>query len=278
MDPPPVALHTRAVTVDAAVREVLAGRDGTWAVYGRNLGTGETVEIDADVAMPAQSSLKAGVLVVFERRVDDGSIDPDRRIEMRDGDRESGSGVLRHLAAGLEPTLNDLAWLMTIVSDNVATEMLMRELGGAAAVDAELDRIGLPTARTNDPLPGTFAHFRSSPRDLAELYTHLGARSREMLYQQQTLDFLARRVPHDPNLADHGLTPPVRFFGKAGWGGNELVDAARFETADAAWVVAAMAKDLPDFRHRADFVGPRTLADVGELLWREWGGGVAEWT
>ena len=94
-----------------------------------------------------------------------------------------------------------------------------------------------------------------------------------MLYRQQSLDFLARRVPHDPDAADYGLTPPVRFFGKAGWGGTEIVDAARFETADAAWVVAVMGRDLPDIWHRADFVGPRTLADIGELLWREWGGG-----
>lgn len=266
------------MTLETDVRDVLAGREGTWAVYGRNLGTDETVAIDADVVMPAQSSLKAGVLVVFERRVDDGSVDPDRRVAIRDDDRQLGSGVLRYLAAGLEPTLNDLAWLMTIVSDNVATEMLIRELGGNAAIDDELARIGMATARTNDPLPGTFAQFRSSPRDLAELYTHLGPRSREMLYRQQTVDFLARRVPHDPDVSDYGLTPPVRFFGKAGWGGTEIVDAARFETADAAWVVAAMGRDLPDFWHRADFVGPRTLADIGELLWREWGGGASEWT
>jgi len=266
------------VTLETDVRAVLAGREGTWAVYARNLGTDATVEIDADTVMPAQSALKAGVLVVFERRVDDGSVDPERRVAMCDDDRQLGSGVLRYLAAGLEPTLNDLAWLMTIVSDNVATEMLVRELGGNAAIDAELDRIGLPTARTDDPLPGTFAQFRSSPRDLAELYTHLGARSREMLYRQQTVDFLARRVPHDPDVADHGLTPPVRFFGKAGWGGTEIVDAARFETADAAWIVAAMARDLPDLWHRADFVGPRSLADIGELLWRAWGGGASEWS
>ena len=265
------------MTLETQVRDLVAGRAGTWGVYARHLGTGEIVAINADVVMPAQSSLKTGILVVFERRVDDGAIDPERRVPMRDDDRESGSGVLRYLGAGLEPTLNDLAWLMIIVSDNVATEMLMRELGGAAAIDAELDRLELPTARTNDPLPGAFAHFRASPRDLAELYTHLGPRSREILYRQQSLDFLARRVPHDPGVADYGLTPPVRFFGKAGWGGTEIVDAARFETADAAWIVAAMGKDLPDLWHRADFVGPRTLADIGDLLYRDWGGGAVEW-
>ena len=263
--------------LEADLRALLDGRAGTWAVYARNLTTGETVAIDADTIMPAQSSLKAGVLVVYERMVDSGAVDPERRVVMRDDDRELGSGVLRYLDAGLEPTLNDLAWLMTIVSDNVATEMLMRELGGAAAIDIELDRLGLATARTNDPLPGALAQFRSSPRDLAELYTHLGARSREMLYRQQRLDFLARHVPHDPDVEDFGLTAPVRFFGKAGWGGAEIVDAARFETDTAAWVVAAMGRDLPDLFHRPDDVGPRTLADIGAALFAAWGADAGDW-
>jgi len=265
------------VTLEADVRGVLAGRAGTWAVYARNLTTGEIVAIDADTVMPAQSSLKTGVLVVYERLVDDGSVDPERRVTLSDDEREAGSGVLRYLDAGLQPTLNDLAWLMIIVSDNVATEVLMRELGGAAAIDVELDRLGRTTARTNDPLPGTFAQFRTSPRDLAELYTQLGPRSREILYRQQTVDFLARRVPHDSEVADYGLTPPVRFFGKAGWGGTEIVDAARFETADTTWVAAAMGRDLPDLFHRADDVGPRTLADIGELLFEAWGADAGEW-
>jgi beta-lactamase class A len=265
------------VTLEAEVRELLTDRAGTWGVYARHLQTGETVAIAADVAMPAQSSLKAGVLVVFEQRVDDGTVDPERRVTMRDDDRALGSGVLRYLGAGLEPTLSDLAWLMIIVSDNVATEMLVRELGGAAAIDAELDRLGLPTARTNDPLPGTMAQFRSSPRDLAELYTHVGARSREILYRHQMLDLLPRRVPHVPDMVDYGLAAPVRVYGKAGWGACELVDAGRFETDTAAWVVAAMAKDLPDLWHRPDDVGPRTMADIGAACFRAWGADAGDW-
>ncbi len=88
------------MTLEADVRALVDGRAGTWGVYARNLATGETVAIRADEVMPAQSSLKAGMLVVYERRVDEGSVDPSRRVVLRDDDRSSGSGVLRHLAAG----------------------------------------------------------------------------------------------------------------------------------------------------------------------------------
>ncbi len=265
------------MSLDRELHELVAGRSGTWGVYARNLATDETIAINADVSMPAQSSLKTGVLVVYEQRVESGSIDPGRRVTVTADDHELGSGVLRYLAPGLTPTLDDLAWLMTIVSDNVATLMLMRELGGAAAIDAELDRLGLATARTNDPLPGTMAAFRSSARDLAELYTHIGPRSREILYRQQLLDLLPRHLPHVPDMVDYGLTAPVRVYGKAGWGACELVDAGLFETETAAWVIAAMAKDLPDLWHRSDFVGPRTLADIGAACFRAWGADAGDW-
>ncbi len=121
------------------------------------------------------------------------------------------------------------------------------------------------------------ARFRASPRDLAEVYTHLGPRSREILFRHQLLELLPRRLPHAPDLSDHGLTAPVRVFGKAGWGACELVDSGLFETDRASWVVAAMAKDLPDLFHRADDVGPRTLADIGATLFDAWGADAGEW-
>jgi hypothetical protein len=265
------------VTLETEINALLDGRAGTWGVYARNLTTGETVAIDADAVMPAQSSLKTGVLVVYERRVDDGSVQPDRRVQLRDDDRVMGSGVLRYLDAGLEPTLDDLAWLMITVSDNVATKMLVRELGGADVVSDELARLGLPTARALSPQPGGPVDFRATPRDLAEVYTHVGPRGREILFRHQLLDLLPRRLPHAPDVSDHGLTAPVRVYGKAGWGACEIVDSGLFETGSAAWVAAAMAKDLPDLWHRADFVGPRTLADIGDLLYRTWGDGDSEW-
>jgi beta-lactamase class A len=43
--------------------------------------------------------------------------------------RFDGAGVLRYLDDGLSPTLDDLAWLMIIVSDNSATAMLVEALG-----------------------------------------------------------------------------------------------------------------------------------------------------
>jgi hypothetical protein len=265
------------VTLETEVRALVTGRAGSWGVYARNLTTGETVAVNADAVMPAQSSLKTGVLVVFEQRIDDGSVQPDRRIVLRDDDRVLGSGVLRYLGAELEPTLNDLAWLMMTVSDNVATKMLVRELGGPEVVTDALVRLGLPTARAHLPEPSGPVNFDASPRDLAEVYTHVGPRAREILFRHQLVDLLPRHLPHVPDVGDYGITAPVRVYGKAGWGACEIVDSGLFETDANGWVAAAMAKDLPDLFHRPDDVGPRTLADIGAALFAAWGADAGDW-
>jgi hypothetical protein len=49
------------------------------------------------------------------------------------------------------------------------------------------------------------------------------------------------------------------------------------ETDTAAWVVAAMARDLPDLWHRPDDAGPRTMADIGAACFRAWGADAGDW-
>ena len=245
-------------------------RVGTWGVYARHLDTGETVAIRADEVMPAQSSVKVCVLLAYTKRIRLGNDERDRRVTLLSEDHEMGSGVLRYLAPGLSPTLDDLAWLMIVLSDNIATRALIRELGGPEIVNAEMDALGVPQLRLHDSLQQGASYFTATPHDLAEVYTHLDEHAREILYRVEKVDFLPRRIPHVPAAIDHGLTAPVRVYGKAGWGACECVDAGLFETDECSWVIAAMAKDLPGLWQQTDDEGPRTLADIGETIYATW--------
>jgi beta-lactamase class A len=104
--------ENRLVTVEDELRMMIDSRAGTWGVYARHLDTGETVAIRAGEVMPAQSSVKVGVLLAYTKRIRLGNDEPDRHVTLLDEDHELGSGVLRYLAPGLSPTLDDLAWLM----------------------------------------------------------------------------------------------------------------------------------------------------------------------
>ena len=258
------------VALEDTLRTMIDGRAGTWGVYARHLDTGETVAIRADEVMPAQSSVKVCVLLAYTKRIRLGNDERDRRVTLLSEDHEIGSGVLRYLAPGLSPTLDDLAWLMIVLSDNIATRALIRELGGREIVNAEMDALGVPQLRLHDSLQQGASYFTATPHDLAEVYTHLDEHAREILYRVEKVDFLPRRIPHVPAAIDHGLTAPVRVYGKAGWGARECVDAGLFETDECSWVIAAMAKDLPGLWQQTDDEGPRTLADIGETIYHAW--------
>src|SRR5262249_12147944 len=133
------------VPLEPDIRALLAEAGGRWGVYARNLGTGETVGVDADTPMYTASAAKTFILVHYARLVAAGACDPDRRVAITSDDQVLGTGVIRFLAPGLAPTMNDLATLMIIVSDNSATDVVLREVGGADAVNATMDELGLPT-------------------------------------------------------------------------------------------------------------------------------------
>ena len=258
-----------------SVGALLAERRGRFGVYARNLSTNEVVAINADEVMPAESSVKTAILVHYEREVDAGRVDPKQRVSLASV-RFDGSGVLRYLDDGLMPTLDDLAWLMIIVSDNVATAMLVDTLGGADAINETARRFGSPTTRwfgstTLERAVAGQVVSESSPRDLAELYTHLGERARRVLFRQQFQGGLPARLPHNAFAEDIGVEMPVRVYNKTGLGIGRFVDSALIETATAAWVVAAMADEQIDFMGPPEETAMATFGNIGAVLYDAWG-------
>ncbi len=259
------------------MRAVVTDRPGTYGIYARNLTTGETVGVNADLVLPTESAAKTFILVHYAALVTAGGLDPARRIEMTAEDAAYGSGVLRFLAPGLAPTLEDYAWLMIIVSDNLATQVVLRAVGGADAVNATTAELGLATANVNP----AFSHSpdemsdelfgSATPRDLAEIYTHLDERCRKILFRQQFMNFLPRTLPQISMSTDWGFDMPVRVYNKTGLGLGTCIDSGLFETDDAAWIVAAQAKDQQDFAMRPEDAAPSAFAEIGQMLFDHWG-------
>jgi beta-lactamase class A len=271
-----LVLEGVAMGLADSVAEVFSGQPGVFGVYARNLETDETIAINADRVLPAESAAKTFVLAYYSRLVSSGAIDPTSRIRLDDQNRHIGTGVLRFLADGLEPTLGDLAWLMIIVSDNTATAMLMQSIGGPTDVNAAMRDLGYPTANLNESITVESAlagepFSTSSPRDLAEIYTKLDDGSRAILFRQQYLIGLPRRLPHVSHAVDVGITMPVRVYNKTGNGAGTFIDSGLFETNKCSWVVAAMAAEQTDFASRADDFAPTAFGAIGEMLYNAWG-------
>ena len=95
----------------------------------KHLDSGAIIRHNADETFFTASTFKVPVLVELYRQVDDGKIDLNQRVEMTDDMRAPGGGVLKELGAGLALTVHDLAMLMTIISDNTATDMVYNMVG-----------------------------------------------------------------------------------------------------------------------------------------------------
>jgi beta-lactamase class A len=264
------------MSIQQQITDVLGDAPGTFAIYARHLGTDEIVDINGSQVLPAESAAKVFILLYYRRLVESGRCDPAQRIELTDDDRYWGTGVLRYLGAGIQPTLDDLAWLMVIVSDNVATAMLLQAIGDQAAVNAAMHELGLESAQLNPAITvetamAGEAFATATPRDLAEAFTFLDDHAKEMLFRQQNQMSLPRRLPQAADASDVDIQMPLLVYNKTGNGPGTCVDSGLFETATASWVVAAMASGQTDFASRADDTAPTAFARIGELLYHEWG-------
>jgi beta-lactamase class A len=90
--------------------------------------------------LPAASVIKIAILLELYLQAEEG-LDLSERRPLREEDRTEGSGVLSCLKAGASLALEDLAWLMIIVSDNAASNMLIDRLG-CTRINDRMQRLG----------------------------------------------------------------------------------------------------------------------------------------
>ncbi len=112
-------------------------------VAARHVESGERVDVDGDRPFPTASVFKIPVLATAGVQLAQGTIRLDQRIAVQDADQRFGSGILSYFDAGVSPTVHDLLTLMTIVSDNTATDMMLDLLGGPGAVERHMHTLGL---------------------------------------------------------------------------------------------------------------------------------------
>lgn len=107
----------------------LEGMSGDVGVYLRNLVTGETRGYAADKPVVAASVIKIPVMIEAFRQARDGLLDLSETHRLADDERLPSCGTLKAMHTGIEMTLLDLTKLMIIVSDNAATNILIRRVG-----------------------------------------------------------------------------------------------------------------------------------------------------
>ena len=137
--------------MDTEKEEVLGlldGIPGKKGFYYRNLVTGETWSLNPKLPLVAASVIKIPVLVEIFARLEVGEAEKGERHSVRREEKLPSCGALNYLHDGLEVTLEDLYTLMIILSDNTATNILIRKFG-MDRINARMRALGLTVTAVN---------------------------------------------------------------------------------------------------------------------------------
>jgi beta-lactamase class A len=98
---------------------------GTMGISVKNLNTGQTFPVNADVRFPTASLIKVAVMVEAYHQIAEGKIRRDTPVTLHEADKAGDETVpLNMLHDGIELTVVDLLNLMIAYSDNTATNLI----------------------------------------------------------------------------------------------------------------------------------------------------------
>jgi beta-lactamase class A len=212
-----------------------------------DLTTGFQTGFNASASMPAASTIKIPVMVEVFQQLQEGRFTLDRRVTLLPGDKDWGSGELCDAPAGSTYSVSELLEKMIDISDNTATNMLIR-IVGRSSINASMRRLGLK--RTH--LAGDIRTdgwtirrtLRTSPYDLVRL---LALMARRKLVNEWSSNEMISILEDDQfnTLLPEPLPEDITIAHKTGSLFDTLNDAGIVYADDAPYVIAVMTTGLP---------------------------------
>lgn len=148
---------------------------------------GNLVDLRGASSLPAASTIKVPILVAFLQDVETGKIRLDETLTIQQGDIAEGSGEFQYLPPGEQISALETATKMITISDNTATNMIIRRLGGPEQLNQRFRAWGLSNTAIRNPLADLSGSNTTSARDLTTLLSSvaqgelLSLRSRDRL-------------------------------------------------------------------------------------------------
>ena len=116
------------LSLEARIKAELTSYNGKMSVYIDDFN-GNKVEINADDTFETASTIKTFILIDLFQQVHDGTKSLNDMLTYTEDNKIDGSGVIQSLDIGVTMSVKNFATLMIIVSDNVATNILIDYLG-----------------------------------------------------------------------------------------------------------------------------------------------------
>jgi beta-lactamase class A len=275
--PAPQVASTDTVPLHRTLDSLARHFHGVLGYSIHNLDTGERLTLRGDETFPTASLIKVPILVTLFDLADKGMISLDDQLTMLKIDQVPGSGVLQFMHPGMTLSVRDAAVLMSILSDNTATNLILDKVA-IRRVWQKMEALGLPHTKVHSKVflrlasvaPDSSAKYGlgvTTPNEMAHLFELLANgkavnpradsamldildKNQDMESMQRTVSGLA--VPHKTGATDSVRTECALF---------------RLQTRIVA---CALTKDNADTKWVVDNEAQLALGRIGEAIMRTW--------
>ena len=257
----------RVEKVLGEARQKVEDYPGVAGLYVRDLDGDYGYGVRPDEQFFSASIIKVPVMVAVYRKVEKDELDFSEQVEIKEEDWAAGAGWLQWEKAGTKQTVGDLLILMMTQSDNVATNALIRRVGGADHVNEVARSLGAKDTLLYQKVSSERGAVpaldnRTTPRDMATMLQKIaeGEAASEKscgymidLMHMNELDWWL----------DAGLPAGVDAANKAGWLYKVYGDVGIVKYQDHRYVVAILTK------HGAATVvdGQVLIEDLSRAVW-----------
>lgn len=248
-------------------RRVVESYSGTAGFYALDLKSGAGYGVRPDEPFFSASTIKLPVMVAVYRRIDEGKLAYGDVFQTTEEDWAAGAGWLRWDTPGATTTVEDSLWLMITQSDNVATNALVRQIGGPEYVNEVARSLGARDTVLYEKLSSERAAVpsldnRTTPRDMALML-------REITSKDAASDFACEEMlglMRQNNLEywmEAGVPEGMPVANKAGWLDATYNDVGFVEYRDRPYILATFTK----YGEKKMEQGAQPLQNVSEAVW-----------
>jgi beta-lactamase class A len=178
------------------IQQVVEKSGVSMGIALRHIESGEEILLNADSYYPLASVVKVPLLVEACCQMAAGTFRPTDRWTLSVVDKNLPSGILLFLDDGLTPTVKDILTLMIIISDNTATDIVLKRLT-KEAVNRRMRSLGLEHTHVTLTIRELFEQVIPNADPTQDLYEL----DRQSIAMGSPRDSLAYRLTPENNVA-----------------------------------------------------------------------------
>jgi beta-lactamase class A len=203
------------------------------------------VNINSKAPLAAASTIKLPVLVALFQDVDQGKINLEEQLIMTKDVVASGSGGMQYEPPNSKFSVLKTAEQMMTNSDNTATNMLIKRLGGMAPLNQRFLKMGLVATVLHSPLPDLTGTNITSSADLGNLLVKIDAGTLISLRSRDRMLYIMHNIVRN-TLLPQGLEPGAIIAHKTGDIKSVLGDVGIIDMPNGKRYIASVLVKRPD--------------------------------